>query len=259
MIHQETQAQQGKLLQGRAALWYVYRQYGLSAAATHAIDLQTLMNLKFTGDLEGFLQAWDTCILGISFVPSPDLLHSLFDLLSNAEQLDFIYRSACRVVENMKAERTRQERMRVALAAQNPALAALNQKAADAAAAAAAAAANPPPRRPRTRSPRKAAAAALAAVPPVQRPLQPLGVCRAVSQDGTYKFGDRYVYNRFASAWMQTGKRSRSRKPQRSPKRKPRRARGHPRLGKVPVVPPQGRLKRESRYHAIVLAPHTDV
>ena len=30
MIHQETQAQQGKLLQGRAALWYVYRQYGLA-------------------------------------------------------------------------------------------------------------------------------------------------------------------------------------------------------------------------------------
>ena len=78
MIHQETQAQQGKLLQGRAALWYVYRQYGLSAAATHAIDFQSLMNLKFTGDLEGFLQAWDTCILAISFVPSPDLLHSLF-------------------------------------------------------------------------------------------------------------------------------------------------------------------------------------
>ena len=68
-IHQETQAQQGKLLQGRAALWYVYRQYGLSAAATHAIDFQSLMNLKFTGDLEGVMQAWDTCILAISLVP----------------------------------------------------------------------------------------------------------------------------------------------------------------------------------------------
>ena len=131
MIHQETQAQQGKLLQGRAALWYVYRQYGFSAAATHAIDRQSLMNLKFTGDLEGFLQAWDICILATSIVPSPDLLHSLFepklrackqlqqafavldgnDLLANAEQLEFIYQSACRVVENMKAERTRQELM----------------------------------------------------------------------------------------------------------------------------------------------------
>ena len=115
-------------------------------------------------------------------------------LFPNAEQLEFVYRSACRVVENMKAERTRQERMRVALAAQNPALAALNQKAADAAAAAAAAAANPPPRRPRTRSPRKAAAAALAAVPPAQQPLPPLEVCRTFSQDGSCKFGDRCVY-----------------------------------------------------------------
>ena len=127
MMHQETQAQQGKLLQGRAALWYVYRKYALSAAATHAIDFQSVMNMKFTGYLDGFLRA--------SFVPSPDLLHSLFepklrackqlqqafvvldgnDLLSNAEQFDFIYRSACRVVENMKAERTRQKRMRLLL------------------------------------------------------------------------------------------------------------------------------------------------
>ena len=114
VIPQETQAQQGKLLQGRAALWYVYRQYGLSASATHALDFQSLMNLKFTGDLEGFLQAWDTCILAISFVTSPDLSHSLFepklrackqlqqafavldgnDPFSIAEQLEFIYRSA---------------------------------------------------------------------------------------------------------------------------------------------------------------------
>ena len=48
MIHQETQAQECKLLQGRAAIWYVYRQYALSAAATHAIYFQFLINLEFT-------------------------------------------------------------------------------------------------------------------------------------------------------------------------------------------------------------------
>ena len=96
----------------------------------------------------------------------------------------------------MKAERTKKDRMRIALAARNPALAAVNQKATEAklAADAAAAAANPPPRRPRTRSPRKAAAAALAAVAPPQSPLPPLGVCRAFSQDGSCKFGDRCAY-----------------------------------------------------------------
>ena len=235
MIHQETQAQEGKLLQGRAALWYVYRQYALSAAATHAIGFQSLINLKFTGDLKGFLQSWDTCILVISLVPSPDLLHSLLepkmreckqlqpafahldgnDPFSNSEQLKFIYRSACRVVENMKAERTKKERMRIALAAQNLALAAINQKAAEAklAADAAAAAANPPPRRPRARSPRKAAAAALAAVPPPQPPLPPLGVCRAFSQDGSCKFGDRFAYKHLDSNGKETPKRKAAAKP----------------------------------------------
>ena len=96
----------------------------------------------------------------------------------------------------MKAERTKKERMRIALAAQNLALAAVNQKATDAklAADAAAAAANLPPRRPRTHSPKKAAAAALAAVTPPQSPVLPLGVCRASSQDGSCKFGDRCAY-----------------------------------------------------------------
>ena len=137
-----------------------------------------------------------------------------------------------------------------------PVLAALNQKVADAAAAAAAAAANPPPRRLRTRSPRKAAAAALAAVPLAQQPLPPHLLESAERSAKTERVNSEIAV--FTSTWMQTGKRPRSRKPQRSPKRKPRRARGQPRLGKVPVVPPKGRLKRESRYHANSLAPQTD-
>ena len=101
--------------------------------------------------------------------------------LSNADQLKFLYNSATRVVENMKAERTKQERLRAAQISQNQALAALNQQAADAAAAAAAAA-NLPLRRPRTRSPRKAATPGLAAAPPVQQPMPAIGVLQSIQQ-----------------------------------------------------------------------------
>ena len=51
LYYQETQAKDCRLMHGRTALWYVYRQYALSTAATHAIDFQSLMNLKFSGDL----------------------------------------------------------------------------------------------------------------------------------------------------------------------------------------------------------------
>ena len=50
-IHQENAVQVGQILRGRVVLWYVNRQHDLSAAATHIIDLQSLMNLKFAGDL----------------------------------------------------------------------------------------------------------------------------------------------------------------------------------------------------------------
>ena len=80
------------------------------------------------------MQAWDALIIVISLVPSPDLWHSLFEPklrqckqlqpafavldgnepLSNAAQLKFLYNSATLVVENMKAERTKQERLRAA-------------------------------------------------------------------------------------------------------------------------------------------------
>ena len=133
-IHQENAAQVGQILRGRVVLWYVNRQYDLSAAATHIIHFQSFLNLQFTGDLEGFMQAWDTLIIAISLFPCPDLLHSLFEpqlrpckqlqpafavldgneLLSNADQLKFLHNSGTQVVENMKAERTKQERMRAA-------------------------------------------------------------------------------------------------------------------------------------------------
>ena len=77
--YQDTQAKEGKLMHGRAALWYVYRQYALSAAATPALDLQTLMHLKFSGDFESFIHPWDASLLAISRVPEQDFLYSLLE------------------------------------------------------------------------------------------------------------------------------------------------------------------------------------
>ena len=112
-------------MHGRAALWYVYRQYALSAAATHALDLQTLMHLKFSGDLESFIHAWDASLLAISNVPDPDFLFSLVEPklreckqlgpafahldgaepISNAEQLTLIYNAARREIDNKRRDR----------------------------------------------------------------------------------------------------------------------------------------------------------
>ena len=79
LYYQATQAKEGRLMHGRAALWYVYRQYALRAAATHAIDIQSLIHLKCSGDLEGLLNAWDACLLALSPVPDPECLYALFD------------------------------------------------------------------------------------------------------------------------------------------------------------------------------------
>ena len=39
LYYKDTRAKDCKLMPGRAALLYVYRQYALSAAASHAVDL----------------------------------------------------------------------------------------------------------------------------------------------------------------------------------------------------------------------------
>ena len=72
--YQNTQARQGKPMLGRAVLHHVYQKFQLSAAVTRSIDLRTLMELKYGGDLEGFMRAWDFIIVAMSDVPPPDFL-----------------------------------------------------------------------------------------------------------------------------------------------------------------------------------------
>jgi hypothetical protein len=74
------------------------------------------MHLKFSGDLESFIHAWDACLLAKAPVPDPDFLHSLLEpklreckhlgsafahldgaeRFSNAAHLAFIYNAARR-------------------------------------------------------------------------------------------------------------------------------------------------------------------
>ena len=57
VLYQAAQALQGRPMQGRAALWHVYQKFKLSAGAALAVDYQTLMALKFEGDLKGFMHS----------------------------------------------------------------------------------------------------------------------------------------------------------------------------------------------------------
>ena len=82
------------------------------------------MNLKFAGDLEGFMQAWDTLIIAVLHSSVEPKLRprnqrqpafAVLDgneLLSNTDQVKFLSNSATRVEEHMKAERAKQERLR---------------------------------------------------------------------------------------------------------------------------------------------------
>ena len=63
----------------RAALYHVYEQFQLRAAVTRSIDLRTLMEIKYVGDLEGFMRAWDSNVVAMSDVPPPDFLHALIE------------------------------------------------------------------------------------------------------------------------------------------------------------------------------------
>ena len=215
LCYHDTRAKECKLMPGRAALMYVYREYALSAAATHAVDLQTLMHLKFSGDVESFIHAWDACLLAILPVPEPNFLLSLLEPtlrdckqlspafarldgaepIPNAEHLKFIYNAVRREIDNKRRDKIKKHVMRP-ISTSGAALLAAWQKVAEAKhAAAGAAAGTPSPRRPRIRSPRQPQTAALAVTPPL--PL--LGTCYSLSKDGKCKLDNRCQYNHIDS------------------------------------------------------------
>ena len=207
LYYQDTRGKEHKLMPGRAALMYVYRKYALGAAGPLAVDLQTLMHLKFNGDLESFIHAWDACLLAIEAVPVPNFLLSLLEpklreckQLSPAfahldGQLKLIYKAARREIDSKRRDKIKNDFMRP-IPTSGAALFAAGQKTAEAGPAADDAAAGTlPPRRPRIRSPRQPQTAALVATPP----LPPLGTCYSFSKDGICTFENRCMFKHIDS------------------------------------------------------------
>ena len=59
LVYQEAQTRRGLPLAGRAALWMCFDRFRLDRGQALCVDVTTLTELKFNGDLEGFLTAWD--------------------------------------------------------------------------------------------------------------------------------------------------------------------------------------------------------
>ena len=226
-LYQDTQARQGRPMLGRAALHIVYQKFQLSAAVTRSIDLRTLMELRYGGDLEGFMRAWDSTIVAMSESPPVDFLLALLepqlrvckqmdplfiilngnDPLPADDQFKFMYRAAWRLVGNKQKDGIRKALMQTPnLAVAAAALSfSFSQKLQAAQAQLAAAGLSVPgrSRRRRPKSPREPptnaagnASTAMAGLPTTPPPPVP-GSCHVFWRTGECKFGERCNYKHF--------------------------------------------------------------
>ena len=78
VLYHEKQIRMGRPLGGQAALWHVFQRFRMEKGATMCVDITTLTNLEFKGDLEGFLAAWDHTLMALSKAPDEDLVAALF-------------------------------------------------------------------------------------------------------------------------------------------------------------------------------------
>jgi hypothetical protein len=73
----ERSLKQGQSISGRVALWYLIERYRLDSGQTQHIDMQSLMSLKFQGDLELFLDTYDNILDNLEEVPTEAMLHAV--------------------------------------------------------------------------------------------------------------------------------------------------------------------------------------
>eukprot|EP00959_Pyramimonas_sp_CCMP1952_P292263 6112335-Pyramimonas_sp.AAC.1 len=69
----------GLPLSGRCALYMAYYRYTIERGQAMSVDLATLVGLRFGGDLEGFLNAWNYALMALAKVPDQDMLCSLLE------------------------------------------------------------------------------------------------------------------------------------------------------------------------------------
>ena len=65
-MYREDLLQRGLPMSGRSALWILLRRFHIDMGQTLHVDLNCLMQLKFEGDLELFLDSLDHCLKNMS-------------------------------------------------------------------------------------------------------------------------------------------------------------------------------------------------
>ena len=92
--HQDVRLQDGRPMNGRQALWILLNSYSVSKGTRMQGEMQDLMALTFTGDLEVFVSRFDSMMGGImSDIPEALLRTVLEPQLRKAVELraDFVY------------------------------------------------------------------------------------------------------------------------------------------------------------------------
>ena len=79
MLYQEERTRRDHPVTGRAALWHVYQRFRLERGQSMYVDMSTLLQLSFQGDLEAFLDAWDYALMAMKRLPDEDLLLALLE------------------------------------------------------------------------------------------------------------------------------------------------------------------------------------
>ena len=71
---------ESKPLNGRVALWDVFRQFSLDGGIAIAVDLINIMTIQMGVDIAGFVATWDTCFSVMSKLPETGILRAILEI-----------------------------------------------------------------------------------------------------------------------------------------------------------------------------------
>ena len=131
-LREEEASMKGEMLMGRQLAWMIFDHFKISEQEGPILEYKDLFALEFKTNLKGFLNEWDSVILGMKTVPAVDILESLFraelekdtsikDLMHSYEQ-DFhqngkprsygSLQSICKIEINRRQLKTNQDNYR---------------------------------------------------------------------------------------------------------------------------------------------------
>ena len=79
LLYREECTRRGIPFSGRAALWHVYQGFKLDKGQAMYVDMSALVQVKYQGDLAGFLDAWDFILMALPKLPDEELLVALLE------------------------------------------------------------------------------------------------------------------------------------------------------------------------------------